>query len=76
MSRLPILTPREVLNALKKAGFVEAHRHTKGSHVFLWHPERRVSTVVAVHAKDIPRPSLKTIPKQAEMSEDEFLKHL
>lgn len=73
---LPILTPREVLNARKKAGFVEARRHAKGSHVFLWHPERRVSTVVTVHAKDFPRPLVRTILKQAELSEDEFLKHL
>jgi len=76
MSRLPTLTPKQVLAALKRAGFVEGHVHAKGSHIFLWNPETRASTVVAMHAKDLPRPLLKTILKQAKLSEDDFLKHL
>ena len=76
MSRLPVLTPRQVLTALKRAGFVEAHTHARGSHIFLWNPKTIASTVVAMHAKDMPRPLLKAILKQANLSDDDFLKHL
>ena len=47
MSRLPRLRGREVLAALKRAGFVVVR--TKGSHHFLKHTDGR-KTVVPVHA--------------------------
>ena len=47
MSRQPRLRGREVLAALKKAGFVVIR--TKGSHHFLKHADGR-ATVVPVHA--------------------------
>jgi len=72
MTRLPIVSPREVVAVLKKAGFVEGHRHRSGSHLFLFHPERKVSTTVAMHARDIPPATLKAIIKQTGLTEDEF----
>ena len=72
MTRLPALTPRKVVAVLKKAGFIEGHRHRSGSHLFLFHPERRVSTTVAMHARDIPPATLKAVIKQAGLTEDEF----
>ena len=47
MARLPRLRGREVVAALRRAGFVVAR--VKGSHHFLRHPDGRV-TVVPVHA--------------------------
>lgn len=47
MPRLPSLTARKVVRALKRAGFVE-DRH-KGSHLILIQPETRARTVVPVH---------------------------
>ncbi len=72
MSQLPILTPRKVVAALKKAGFVEGHKHGRGSHLFLFHPEREVSTTVAIHARDLPPATLKAIIRQARLTEDAF----
>lgn len=74
MSKLPVLTPREVVSALKRGGFIEARQ--RGSHLFLYHPTRRVSATVAIHAKDLPLPTLKAILKQAQLAEDEFLELL
>jgi predicted RNA binding protein YcfA (HicA-like mRNA interferase family) len=70
MSRLPSLTPREVVAALKKAGFEE--RRQRGSHLFLRHPERNVLTTVPMHASDLPRGTLKAVIRQAGFTEDEF----
>lgn len=74
MSRLPTVTPRQVVAALKRAGFKEQRQ--RGSHIFLWHPQRDVVTTVAMHTKDMPRGTLKTIIKQAGFSQDEFQKLL
>lgn len=41
MSRLPAVTAREMVRALKRTGFVEHHQ--KGGHQYLWHPERRIA---------------------------------
>ncbi len=71
MSRLPSLTPREVVAALKKAGFEE--RRQRGGHLFLWHPDREAVTTVPMHARDLPRGTLKAIITQAGLTEGEFL---
>lgn len=70
MSRLPVLAPRKVAAALKKAGFVADRQ--RGSHLYLWHPERAVGAVVPMHARDVKRGTLKGILAQAGLSEEEF----
>jgi predicted RNA binding protein YcfA (HicA-like mRNA interferase family) len=46
MAKLPSLTARQVVRALKRAGFIEDRQ--KGSHLILIHPEKKVRTVVPV----------------------------
>jgi predicted RNA binding protein YcfA (HicA-like mRNA interferase family) len=70
MSRLPVVRPRQAVAALKRAGFVEDHQ--RGSHLFLWHPERSAAVVVPMHARDLKRGTLKGILAQAGLSEEEF----
>jgi predicted RNA binding protein YcfA (HicA-like mRNA interferase family) len=75
MSRLPQVTPRQMLAALGRAGFET--RRTKGSHHYLVHkddPTRR--TTVAVHPGDLPARDVRDILKQAKISRDEFLRLL
>jgi len=55
MSRLPRLTGKQLITALKKAGF-EVIR-IKGSHHFLLHTDGR-STVVPAHAGETIGPGL------------------
>jgi predicted RNA binding protein YcfA (HicA-like mRNA interferase family) len=62
-------TPREVVSKLKRAGFEEVRQ--TGSHLFLRHPDGRL-TFVAVHRGDIPPGTLRKILKQANLTEDQF----
>lgn len=55
MARVPRVTGRELVTALKAAGF-ELVR-TRGSHRFLAHPDGR-ATVVPVHAGETIGPGL------------------
>lgn len=71
MSRLPAVRPRELVAALERAGFVRHHQ--KGSHLYLWYPERSRMTVVPMHPGDVHRGLLRTILKQADLTEAEFL---
>jgi predicted RNA binding protein YcfA (HicA-like mRNA interferase family) len=65
-----MVLPKNMVAALKRAGFVEHHQI--GSHLFLWHAEHRRMTTVAMHLKDLPRPVMKKILKQAGLTEKEF----
>ncbi|MFH0793874.1 MAG: type II toxin-antitoxin system HicA family toxin [bacterium] len=73
MTRLPTLTPRKIVAALKRAGFNEHHSHEQhGSHLYLWNPQTRRMTSVPMHAKDLPRGTTFTIIKQAGLTIEEF----
>jgi predicted RNA binding protein YcfA (HicA-like mRNA interferase family) len=75
MSRLPSLTARKVIRALKRAGFVEDRQ--KGSHLVLIQPEMKARTVVPVHpGRTIKEPLLRAILRDANLSIDEFIELL
>jgi predicted RNA binding protein YcfA (HicA-like mRNA interferase family) len=75
MSRsLPSVTGREVLKALIGVGFV--HVSTKGSHAKVAHPDGRVAVVPMHGGRDIPRGTLGSILRQAELTVAEFRKLL
>ena len=70
--KLPILTAKEVIRALQRAGFYIHHQ--TGSHARLLHSTQLALRVtVPVHAKDLPRPLLRRILRQASLTEEEFL---
>ena len=70
MPRLPRLRGREVIAALRRAGFVELR--IRGSHHFMQHPDGR-RTVVPVHAGEIIGPGLLSkILKDGEMEVEQF----
>jgi predicted RNA binding protein YcfA (HicA-like mRNA interferase family) len=74
MIRLPTLNARKVIQALKAAGFEENGQ--KGSHLYLWHPLKRLETCVPIHGTDLKRSLLKAILQQVHLSEEEFRKLL
>jgi len=74
MTRLPTLSARKIIQSLEQAGFV-ADGH-KGSHFFLWHPIKHLTTAVPKHSKDVKRNLMKLILKQAGLTEEEFRKLL
>ena len=72
MPRLPRLRGREVIAALRRAGFTVIR--IKGSHHFLQHSDGR-RTVVPVHAGEVIGPGLLgKILKDVEMEPGEFEK--
>jgi predicted RNA binding protein YcfA (HicA-like mRNA interferase family) len=74
VTRLPRPTGIEVVRALGKTAF-EGVR-IKGSHHFLQHPDGR-ATVVPVHSGETIGPGLVSkIPRDTELSRDEFIKLL
>ena len=58
------------LEPLAQGGFVE--KRQKGSHLVLWHEQKRRATIVALHGRDLPAPTLKEILKQAGVTPTEF----
>jgi len=74
MARLPRLRGREVISALRRAGFQVIR--INGSHHFLQHSDGRC-TVVPVHAGEIIGPGLfNKFLKDTELSRDDFLSYL
>jgi len=73
MPRLPQLTGRELVRFLKSQGFAE-DRQT-GSHLTLWHEERRVAVTVPIHTgADIGRGLAARILKDAGFSVEDYLR--
>ena len=75
MPRIPSLTARKIIQALKRMGFVEDRQ--KGSHLVLVHPQTKARTVVPIHAgKTLKKSLVRAIISDAGMSPDDFLKLL
>ena len=73
--RLPALKPREVLRALKRAGFFV--HHVTGSHYHLKHPiNPHLRVTLIYHDKDLKRKTLESIITQAGFTIEEFLEIL
>ncbi len=74
MSRLRRIRGRELIAALKRAGFEVAR--VRGSHHFLRHPEGR-ATVVGCHAGETIGPGLmRKILRDVEMDPEQFERFL
>jgi predicted RNA binding protein YcfA (HicA-like mRNA interferase family) len=72
MTRMPQVTARDLVRFLKAQGFVE-ERQT-GSHLTLWHEDRKVAVTVPIHAGcDIGRGLAVRILKDAGFSVDDYL---
>ena len=73
MTRLPQVTARELIRFLKSQGFIEDRQ--SGSHLTLWHDDRKVSVTVPVHSSvDIGRGLASRILKDAGFSTDDYLR--
>jgi predicted RNA binding protein YcfA (HicA-like mRNA interferase family) len=74
MTRLPVLSPRKMIQALERAGFVANGQ--KGSHFYLWHPVRKLTTAVPIHPGDLKRNLVRAILQQVDLTEEEFREFL
>jgi predicted RNA binding protein YcfA (HicA-like mRNA interferase family) len=78
VSRLPSLSSRDIIKALRAAGFVEAPDRGKGSHRAFARSDLAGQTrlVIVPFGKDIPKGTLLAIIDQAGLTRDEFLRLL
>jgi predicted RNA binding protein YcfA (HicA-like mRNA interferase family) len=74
MTRLPTLSARKMIQALDRAGFMMNGQ--RGSHFYLWHPIRKITTCVPLHGGDLKRSLVRAILRQAGLTEEEFRKFL
>ncbi len=74
MTRLPRLKGKELVRILEGVGFTVIR--TRGSHVFLKHPDGRATTV-PVHTGETLGPGLlRSILRDIEMSMENLLDHI
>ena len=72
MSKLPSLTGKNVVKALRRAGFSVVRIKIKGSHHSMKHADGR-TTVVPVHAGETLGPGLMSkILRDCELTKEEF----
>ena len=77
MTKLPVLSAREVIAALRKSGFKDAPKKGKGSHSALVKQQGGTTRLVIIpEKKSIPRGTLRAIIEQAGLSREEFLEVL
>jgi len=70
-SKFANLKPKQIIRALEKDGFYIHETH--GSHVQLKHPSKPGKITVPYHTRfDIPRHIIRSIIKQAGLTNDEF----
>jgi predicted RNA binding protein YcfA (HicA-like mRNA interferase family) len=70
--KLPLLSGRQVLSALRRLGFEELHR--KGTHVKMKHPDGRV--IVFPYHDEVDRFTLKGALRDADVDLAEFLNEI
>jgi predicted RNA binding protein YcfA (HicA-like mRNA interferase family) len=73
MGRLGGFRYREIIRRLRSFGF-EFHRQAAVSHEIWFSPHSGRYTTIPNHAGDMPEGTLRAIPKQAGVDQDDFLK--
>jgi predicted RNA binding protein YcfA (HicA-like mRNA interferase family) len=77
MTKLPVVSSKELIRALRKAGFEDAPKRGKGSHMALIKRTQGITKLVIVpDRKTLPKGTLRAILDQAGLSREEFLKFL
>lgn len=72
---MPELTPKEVLAALKRAGFYVDRK--KGSHITLKNKSnKKLRVTIPYHTKGLKRGTLYGIIRQSGLNRERFLKYL
>ena len=73
MAKLPVVSAREVIKALTRLGFSVVRQ--SGSHIHLWHDEKRALVTVPNHP-ELAKGTLIGIIKQAKISREELMDEL
>jgi predicted RNA binding protein YcfA (HicA-like mRNA interferase family) len=74
MTRLPSISSKDLIRALRRAGFEDAPKRGKGSHMALIKRTSGITRLVIVpDRKTLPKDTLRAILDQAGLSREEFL---
>ena len=77
MTKLPPLSSKELVKALRRAGFEDAPKRGKGSHMALVKRAPGITRLVIVpDRKTLPKGTLRAILEQAGLSREEILSFL
>jgi predicted RNA binding protein YcfA (HicA-like mRNA interferase family) len=77
MTKLPVISSKEVIKALRSAGFEDAPKRGKGSHLALVKQSMdRARLVIVPDRKTLPRGTLRAILDQAGLTKDQFIELL
>jgi len=75
--RFPSVSSKDVVRVLRKAGFSDAPKRGKGSHLAFYRERQgRKSLVIVPKRSELPRGTLTAILEQAGLTRDEFMRLL
>jgi len=63
---------REIIKVLRKLGFIE--KRQTGSHLIMYSPKLKKTIPIPIHNKELKKGLVRGIIKEAESTEEEFLK--
>lgn len=63
---------REIVKILQKLGFIQ--KRQTGSHLIMYNPRLKKIIPVPIHTKELKKGLVRSIIKQAQSSEEEFLR--
>ena len=70
MPKLKSFSAKEIIKILKQNGF--QLDHSTGSHFIFYHRESKTRVVVPYHNKSLPKGTMYSILKQAEIDKDDL----
>ena len=70
MPKIPVIKPKDLIKALKKAGFVTDH--ISGSHYIMYNEDKTLRASVPYHNKPLKRKTLTSILKDAQISTEQI----
>ncbi|MEK6598871.1 MAG: type II toxin-antitoxin system HicA family toxin [Deltaproteobacteria bacterium] len=77
MSKLPVVSSRQIIRLLQKIGFEYAPKRGKGSHsAFVKRGRDTTRLVIVPDRKEIPKGTLLAIIEQAGLTKEEFIRLL
>jgi len=77
VTKLPIISSKQAIKALRAAGFEDAPKRGKGSHIALvMRGSEKTRLVIVPDSKALPRGTLHAILDQAGLDRNEFIELL
>jgi predicted RNA binding protein YcfA (HicA-like mRNA interferase family) len=74
MTKLPLISSKDVIRALRSAGFEDAPKRGKGSHsALIKRTAGKARLVIVPDRSTVPRGTLRAILEQAGLTKDEFI---